>query len=70
MSFDGALGVGGKLSDQQLHLREVALGEERSNRPVNQTGDQGFVFRGALLAFEIAAGNATGGVELLAIVDG
>ena len=54
------------------HLGFVApaIGEQRTDRAVDQAGDQRLLLGGPALALEIAAGNAARGVGLLLVVDG
>ncbi len=56
--------------DDDLGVAAPAVGEQRPHRPVDQPRDQRFAFARAAFALEIAARNATGGIEFFLIVDG
>ena len=56
--------------DDDLGLVAPTLDEQRTDRAVDQTGDQRFLFGGPALALEIAAGNAARGIGLFDVVDG
>ena len=56
--------------DDDLRLAAPAVGEQRTDRAVDQAGDQRFLFGRPAFALEIAAGNAAGGVEFFLVVDG
>ena len=53
-----------------LHFVVEAIGKERSDRTVDQTAGEDFLFGRATFALEKAAGNATRCIKLLDIVDG
>ena len=57
-------------SDDDLRLTAPALGEKRPHGTIDQARDQGFLLGGATFAFEIAARNAPGRVELFLVIDG
>ncbi len=48
----------------------IAVGEQRTDRPVDQARDQGFAFGRRALALEIAARNLAGGVITFLVVHG
>ncbi len=54
------------------HLRVAAeiVGEQRADRPVDQTGRESLAIGQSAFALEVAARNAAGGERLLLIVDG
>ncbi|MGY3485972.1 hypothetical protein ACVW1C_003855 [Bradyrhizobium sp. USDA 4011] len=56
--------------DDHLGLVAPAVDEQRTDRAVDQAGDQRLLFRRTAFALEIAAGNAARGVGLLLVVDG
>ena len=56
--------------DDDLRLVAPAIGEQRTDRAIDQAGDQRLLFGRAAFALEIAAGNAAGGVGLLLVIDG
>jgi hypothetical protein len=56
--------------DDHLGLVAPAVDEQRTDRTVDQAGDQRLLLGRTALALEIAAGNAAGCVGLLLIVDG
>ncbi len=56
--------------DDDLGFVAPALDEQRTDRAVDQTGNQRFLFRRPAFALEIAAGNAARGVGLFLVVDG
>ena len=63
--------VSGDDRGQNLHVLLQALGEERTNRAVDEAGDEGLTLGGTSdLAAEIAAGNAAGCVHALGVFDG
>ena len=53
-----------------MHFIEKPLGEQRTDRTVDQAAGQGFEFAGLGFALEEAARNLAGGVGLLDVVDG
>ena len=61
--------VGQDLRDH-VDLVVEALGEQRTDRAVDQAAGQRFLFGRAALALEEAAGDAPGGGELFLVVDG
>ena len=56
--------------DDHLGVAAPAVGEQRTDRAVDQARGQRVLFGRAALALEVAAGNAAGGVVLLGVVDG
>ena len=56
--------------DDHLRLVAPAVGEQRTDRAVDQARDQRLLLGRAAFALEIAAGNAAGGVEFFLVVDG
>ena len=56
--------------DDDLGLVAPAVGEQRTDRAVDQAGNQRLLFGRAAFALEVAAGNAAGGVGFFLIVDG
>ena len=56
--------------DDHLRLVAPAVGEQRTDRAVDQARDQRFLFGRTAFALEIAARNAAGGVVLFLVVDG
>ena len=56
--------------DDDLGLVAPAVDEQRTDRTVDQAGDQRFLLGRPALALEVAAGNAARGVGLLDVVDG
>ena len=56
--------------DDDLGLVAPAVDEQRTDRTVDQAGNQRFLFGRTAFALEVAAGNAAGGVGLLDVVDG
>ncbi len=62
--------VMGEHGDDHLRLVAPAIGEQRTDRPVDQAGNQRFLFGGAAFALEIAARYAARCVGLFLIVDG
>ncbi len=56
--------------DDDLGLVAPALDEQRTNRAIDQAGDQRLLFGGPTFALEIAAGNTSRGIGLLDVVDG
>ena len=56
--------------DDDLGLVAPAVGEQRTDRAVDQAGNQRFLFGRTAFALEIAAGNAACGVGFFLIVDG
>ena len=56
--------------DDHLGIAAPAVGEQRTDRPVDQPRDQRLLLGRTALALEIAAGNAAGGVVFFLIVDG
>jgi hypothetical protein len=53
-----------------LGVAAPAVGEQRTDRAVDQARHQGLAFAGTAFALEIAAGNAAGGVEFFLVVAG
>ena len=58
------------VGDDHLGLVAPAIDEQRTDRAVDQTGDQRLLLGRPAFALEIAAGNAARGVGLFLIVDG
>jgi len=56
-------------SQDDLGFVLVSIGEQRTDRPVDQARRQGFVFRRAAFAFEKAAGDLAGGIGFFLVVD-
>ncbi len=56
--------------DDDLGLVAPAVDEQRTDRAVDQTGNQRFLFRRPAFALEVAAGNAARGVGLFDVIDG
>ena len=56
--------------DDDLGLVAPAVDEQRTDRTVDQAGNQRFLFGRTAFALEVAAGNAARGVGFLLIVDG
>ncbi len=56
--------------DDDLRLVAVAGHEQRPDRAIDQTRDQGLALGRPAFALEIAAGNLARGVEFFLIVDG
>ena len=50
--------------DDHLGLVAPAVGEQRTDRAVDQAGDQRLLFGRTAFALEIAAGNAAGGIDI------
>ena len=64
------LHVMGERGDDHLGLVAPAVGEQRTDRAVDQAGDQRLLFGRTAFALEIAARNAAGGIEFFLIIDG
>ncbi len=56
--------------DDHLGVAAIALGEQRTDRTVDQTRNQSFLFGRPAFALEIAAGNTAGSVEFFLVIDG
>ena len=56
--------------NNDLRLVAVAFDKQRTDRTVDQAGNQCFLFRWATFALEIATGNAASGKRLFLIIDG
>ncbi len=56
--------------DDDLRVAAPAVGEQRTDRAVDQARDQRLLFGRTAFALEIAAGNAAGGVVFFLVVDG
>ncbi len=56
--------------NDDLGLVAPALDEQRTDRTIDQAGDQRLLFGGPAFALEIAAGNASRGIGLFDVVDG
>ena len=56
--------------DDDLGLVAPAVDEQRTDRAVDQAGDQRFLLGRTAFALEVAAGNAARGVGLFLVVDG
>ena len=61
--------VGGDRPGLDLDLVAIGLGEQRTNRPVDEPRRQDLLGRRPPLALDEAAGELAGGVDLLAVVD-
>ena len=61
--------IGGQHQGDDLRLIAPGLGKERAERPVDQARGQDFALGGAAFALEESAGNFSGGIGVLAIVD-
>jgi hypothetical protein len=61
--------IAGHHGADHLHFIVERVGEQRTQRTVDQTRGQDFLFRRAAFALEEAAGNATGSVGALLIID-
>ena len=61
------MGVGGH---DQLGVAAIAVGKQRTNRAIDQTRDQRFLFAWTAFALEVTAGNAAGGKSLFLVVAG
>ena len=59
-----------KYRHDHLSVAAPAVGEQRTDRPVNQARDQCLAFGRATFALEIAARNAPGGEKLFLVVAG
>ena len=64
------LGIGREDHSNDLGFVQEPFGEQRTDRPVDQTAGENFFFGETALAFDKAAGNLAGGVGVFAIVDG
>ena len=64
------LHVMGERGDDHLGLVAPAIGEERTDRAIDQAGDQRLFFGRTTFALEIAAGDAARGIEFFLVVDG
>ncbi len=64
------LHVVGEHRDDDLGLVAPAIGEQRTDRAIDQAGNKRLLFGGTAFALEIAAGNAACCVGLFLIVDG
>jgi hypothetical protein len=62
--------VMGQHRHDDLGLVAPAVDEQRTDRAIDQTGDQRLLFGGSAFALEITAGNAAGCVGLFDVVDG
>ncbi len=60
------MGQGG---DDHLGFVAPAVDEQRTDRTVDQAGDQRLLFGGTAFALEVAAGDAARGVSLFLVVD-
>ena len=56
--------------DDHLRIAAIAVGEQRTDRTVDQTRDQRFLFGRTAFALEVAAGNTARGVSLFLVVTG
>ena len=56
--------------DDHLRFATPAIGEQRTDRAVDQAGNQRFLFGRTAFALEVAAGNAARGVVFFLVVDG
>src|SRR6202795_1678630 len=62
--------VGGEDEGDDLRLALETLGEHRTNRPVNLTAGENLALAHTPFALDKAAGNASAGIGVLAVVDG
>ena len=62
--------VGGQDQGDDLGLALEAFGEHRTDRPVNLAAGENFALAHAPFALDKAAGNASAGIGVLAVVDG
>ena len=65
-----ALGIGRKHHGDHLRLVHEAFGEQRPDRPVNQTAGEDFLLRRTPLTLDKAARKFAGGVSVFTIIDG
>ena len=56
--------------DDDLRFAAPAIGEQRTDRAIDQAGNQGFLFGRTAFTLEVAARNAAGGVIFFLVVDG
>ena len=63
------LGVGGENEGDDLGLALEAVGEQRPDRPVDLAAGENFALAGTAFALDEAAGNASAGVGVFAVVD-
>ena len=63
------LGIARHHGRDDLNLVVIAVGKQRPDRPVDKTGYQRVLFRGAPFPLEESAGNPPGRVEFLHVVD-
>jgi len=56
--------------DDDLRVVLVAIGKERTDRTIDEAGDQRLLLARATFALEVAAGNLAGSVGLFLVVDG
>ena len=63
-------GVGGEDEGDDLGLALEAFGEHRTDRPVNLAAGENFALAHAPFALDKAAGDASAGIGVLAVVDG
>ena len=64
------LGVGREHKSNDLGFAVEAIGKQRPNRPVNHSAGENFALAGTSFALDEAAGNASAGVGVFAVVDG
>src|SRR4051812_36346954 len=60
-----------RAQQQRLHLHFVVptFGKERTNRPIDQSARQNFLFRRPTFALKVTAGKTSGGSGFLAIIN-
>ena len=63
-------GIGREHHGDDLGLAAEAFGEQRADGPIDLAAGQNFALAGTAFALDEAAGNASGGVGVLAVVDG
>ena len=64
------LGIGRQHHGDDLGFIQETLGEQRADRTIDQPAGENLFFGETALAFDKAAGNLTGGVSVLAVIDG
>src|SRR5208337_4212979 len=62
--------VGGENQGDDLGFTPESVGKHGTDRPVNLAAGEGFALAHAAFALDKAAGNASAGVGVLAVVDG
>ena len=64
------LAVGAEQDRDDLGVEEIALREERAQRPIRHAAGEDFLFGGAAFALEVAAGELARGRRLFLVFDG